>query len=74
MTRFAKGSRVQRRKNVYDEKSEMLHGEIIRCYQKSAEINDIIIDYDELYEVEWDDGKTQKGFLPHGLDHEQSKE
>lgn len=24
--------------------------------------------YEELYEVVWNDGTTEKGFLPHGLD------
>ena len=24
--------------------------------------------YDELYEVEWDNGEIKKGYLPHGID------
>ena len=58
--------RVQRRSDVFDDSSPLKKGVIRRRY---SNIN-VFGNYPELYEVLWDSGKIEEGFLPHGLDKE----
>ena len=59
------GDAVCRLADVYDNSSRMLHGVVIKCYRDDASR---FGPYPELYAVRWDDGREQRGFLPHGLD------
>lgn len=70
--KFKIGDRVIRRADVYDLNSLLLHGEVVACY--SQKVSDLITDVElwdeELYAVQWDGGKIQRGFFSHGLDAE----
>lgn len=63
MTRFRVGDRVQRHSNVMDLTSRLMRGRVIRVYSDTSQFGH----YPELYDVEWDHGKTDGGYLPHGL-------
>lgn len=68
MSKFKVGDRVTRHKDVYNLKSRLMHGTVIKVYSKTNEFGH----YPELYKVQWDkpeDG-TSYGFLPHGIDHD----
>lgn len=66
-TKFRVGDLVSRPKNVYDSTSTLLHGTITRVY---SDTRSRFGPYPELYEVTWADGRAEKGFLPHGLNHD----
>lgn len=72
--KFQVGDRVIRPKDVYKRDSPIKHGTVSRRYSAPKKVyleGDLILGpYPELYEVQWDDGSTGKGFLPHGLDRE----
>ena len=63
--KFKVGDRVTRRTDVFNPRSKLKRGMISKSYQDMSTNRGI---YTELYEVTWDDGEVQKGFLPHGLD------
>ena len=66
--KFSVGMRVRRLSNVFDENSPMLHGRIINCYSKTVLLDGHYREYNELYEVIWDETHCIKsGLLPHGL-------
>lgn len=65
--KFEVGDRVQRHVNVYDRSSKLMRGVVVRRY---ADNYSRYGPYPELYEVEWDCGHNQEGFLPHGLQAE----
>jgi hypothetical protein len=70
---FKPGDRVTRPVDVYDSKSPIRHGVVVRRYGKAwyRGDSDWPTGYDpELYEVKWDDGTAGKGFFRHGLDRE----
>lgn len=62
--KFKIGQRVKRQVNIYDSKSKYKLGTVIECYEKTSKFGC----YPELYKVQWDNGITEGGFLPHGLD------
>lgn len=70
--KFKRRDRVKREINIYNRKEGFKFGIIISRYSKPMEqYGDISLGpYEELYDVLWDDGKTGRGFLPHGLDKE----
>ncbi len=61
------GDRVQRRLDVFEDESEMRHGEVTRRYSGYSNRFGY---YAELYDVRWDDGREQHAFLSHGLEAE----
>jgi hypothetical protein len=63
MTVFEIGESVTRRVDVYDEHSRLRYGGVTDIYEKTSKYGH----YPELYEVQWQDGTVEKGFLPHGL-------
>lgn len=65
--RFHEGQRVQRLSDIFDQNSRMLRGEVIKRYSDHVSRHG---PYPELYVVRWDDGREERGFLPHGLDAE----
>jgi hypothetical protein len=74
--RFLPGDRVTRLKDVFNSASPLLHGTVICVYGSrfrwemlDGELLDWV--YPEQYDVEWDNGKKEKGYLPHGLDLEE---
>ncbi len=72
-TKFQIGDRVQRLVDVYDEKSRLMHGSIVRVYKMTG---CRFGPYPEMYDVRWDEIKDRfrgEGFLPHGLDPEMRK-
>lgn len=68
MGAFVEGTRVQRRFNVFDEKSPLRHGVVVKKY---SETDPILGEYPELYQVWWDDGQISGGYFPHGLSREE---
>lgn len=71
MCKFMPGDRVTRQKDVFDKKSKLLHGTIIRVYGRKFSCRVLGSWNDgELYDVKWDEGKVQRAFFPHGLDKE----
>ena len=64
--KFRIGDRVQRRIDIYGENSKMKLGTIIDAY--SLTHPGLGRHYPELYQVQWDDGKVDAGFLPYGLE------
>lgn len=58
------GDRVSRRIDVYDESSRLLTGTVVDAY---SDHDSRFGSYPELYEVEWDGGRRERGFLRHGL-------
>jgi hypothetical protein len=65
-TKFKVGDRVARDEtnlNFNFSSHKILHGKITKVYNDTY--------HSELYDVEWDDGnKSNKGYLPHGLEKE----
>ena len=61
---FTVGERVKRLEDVYKPKSRMMFGVVTKKY---SDYESQFGPYPELYEVQWDDGKIGKGYLPHGL-------
>jgi hypothetical protein len=58
------GDRIVRRKDVYKQESPLRHGAIIRCYRlDGCQFGP----YDEMYDVRFDDGEIECGFLGHGF-------
>lgn len=85
ITRFPLGARVVRPRNVFKIMSSLMHGEVVAIYGEDAawpwtdppgyvrENNRPgLWRYPELYDVQWDDGRIDHGFLPHGLDPEET--
>lgn len=73
--KFQYGDRVVRREDVFNPNSPLKRGTItcvygrhFYCELSGGEVMDW--NYDEMYDVVWDSGKVEKGFLPHGLDAE----
>ncbi len=66
------GDRIQRRTDVYDDASAVRHGVVVFRYSIwDNAIDDFYHgDYPEVYAVQWDSDRFEKGFLPHGLDKE----
>lgn len=64
------GDRVQRRLDVYDDSSAVRHGRVALRYSIINIGSEYSQDYPEVYAVQWDDGRFEKGFLAHGLDKE----
>lgn len=72
-TKFIIGDRVKREIDIFKVDSEFKYGKIIKVYSepiKKYRGGLVLGPYPELYEVLWDSGQTEKGFLPHGLDFE----
>ena len=71
-TKYSVGERVSRPIDVYGDHDIKKFGVITAVYDEwtpSRCDGDMpAMHYEELYEVQWDDGKVEKGFLPHGLD------
>lgn len=69
--KFKIGDRVRREINIYDPSKGMRYGKVVQCYSKperKLSPGSTLGPYPELYEVLWDDGTVERGFLPHGLD------
>ena len=77
MTRFIVGQHVERRVDVYDQRSRMRQGVVVRVYAETYPARPWAglpeLHYDELYEVQWDDASVKKGYLPHGLSRSAEK-
>ena len=65
MRRWKIGDRVCRHDDVYNRRSALLKGTVVDVY---ADHTSRLGPYPELYEVEWDGGVRQRGFLRHGLE------
>jgi hypothetical protein len=67
--KFKLNDRVSRLENVFDQKSKLKHGRIVKVYsQKAYRAGGIVLGpYPELYDVKWSEGNIERGFLPHGL-------
>jgi len=63
--RWRIGDRVCRHEDVFNRSSTLMVGTVIERYSDTVSK---FGPYPELYEVEWDGGIRQRGFLPHGLD------
>lgn len=70
--KFNVGDWVKRRVNVFDSSSPYRLGRVVRRYSKKEITLPVsgstLGPYPELYEVEWEDGKIESSFLPHGID------
>jgi len=63
--RFKLNDRVSRREDVFDPKSKLKYGRVVKVYEKTSMFGH----YPELYAVLWDGEFTPEfGFLPHGID------
>ena len=70
MTTHKKDDRVCRPADIFGTDSPLLTGSVAQVYSDTSCIPGILGDpvhYPELYEVLWDNGQCQKGFLPRGL-------
>jgi len=70
------GDRVCREKDVFKRNSGKKHGVVSRRYSEPRKVisKDVVLGpYPELYEVTWDDGTVEKGFLPHGISAEDNQ-
>ena len=67
--KFNIGDNVSREIDIYNKSKGLKIGKIIRRYSKPQKrYSDLMLGpYPELYEVEWNNGKKESGFLPHGL-------
>jgi len=68
-TKFNVGDRVMRDESdpYVGMSGKVLHGTVTRVY---SDYEGKFGPYPELYEVNWDNYKLQRGFLPHGLELE----
>ena len=68
--KFKINDRVKREINIYNRSEGFKFGIITLRYSRPEDqYGDITLGpYKELYDVLWDDGKAERGFLPHGLD------
>jgi hypothetical protein len=57
--KFVEGERVCRRKDIYNNKSELIKGEVISRVRT--------LERGEEYKVRWDGENTTKTYFPHGL-------
>ncbi|KKN69279.1 hypothetical protein LCGC14_0442740 [marine sediment metagenome] len=67
------GDRVQRRLDAYDDSSAVRRGRVAlrySIYDNGIGYDTYHGDYPEVYAVQWDGGRLEKGFLAHGLDKE----
>jgi len=67
---FKIGQKVKREIDVFNKSKGLKFGTVIRRYsQPEIKYSESLISgpYPELYEVQWDSGIKEKGFLPHGL-------
>ncbi|KKM67021.1 hypothetical protein LCGC14_1475370 [marine sediment metagenome] len=71
------GERVKREINIYHPEKGIRFGIVIKRYsrpeKKYANLGITLGPYPELYDVKWDDGSFEEGFLPHGIDKVQSQ-
>jgi hypothetical protein len=58
------GDRVRRRIDVYNDNSNYKTGTVTKKYSKTTQFGF----YPEIYEVLWDNDRTKKGYLKHGLE------
>jgi len=71
MYKFKINDRVKREVDIFDKTKGYKTGRIIRQYSKPEKkyYSGLILGpYPELYEVLWDNGIKEKGFLAHGID------
>ena len=69
--KFKIGDRVIREIDIYNPDLGIKKGTVTNRYSKPLKrfpSGTVLGPYDELYEVHWDNGKLEEGFLPHGLD------
>ena len=61
--------RVKRRVDVFDENSPYKYGTVVKCYSRAIKNYGFVRlgPYPELYDVKWDDGEIEEGYLPHGI-------
>jgi hypothetical protein len=72
---FEVGERVCREVDIYEENGPLKYGVVLERYNEKEKTFYLPPDnepftlgpYPELYKVQWDDGKIENGFLPHGL-------
>lgn len=68
---FEEGDRVTRPENIFDNKSQLRHGTVIKKYSKNSGYNGVQWHEPEVYDIHWDNGHTEKGYCGcHGLDKE----
>ena len=63
------GQKVFRLVDVYDVKSKILHGKVVKVYkrEKSSCFDPKIHGIEVCHDVLWNDGKLEKGFFYHGI-------
>ena len=63
------GDRVSREIDIFDPGKGLKLGAVINAYSRPMKkVGSLVLGpYSELYDVEWDDGWVEKGFLPHGI-------
>lgn len=67
MNGFQVGDRVSRQIDVFDPSSGVRTGTILRRYGQHGGLDGVTWFDPEVYDVEFDDGKTEIGFVRHGL-------
>ena len=63
--KFKIGDRVTRRKDVYNQKSPLMHGVVTKVYYVYPDRT-----YPALYDVKWDGEKVGEACLPRDIDRE----
>jgi hypothetical protein len=67
-TKLSVGDRVRRIIDKRDRSRGYREGSISEVYERSKGIDVIPAIFSELYEVQWDDGNTSRGYLSSGLE------
>jgi hypothetical protein len=67
---FDKGDRVTREEDVFDQRSPLMHGTVVRRYARDGGYDGVRWHDPELYEVRWDTGVVGRAYFRHGLDPE----
>ncbi len=69
MGSFKPGDRVSRNIDIYNPEKSDKHGVVTRKYNEPEKtVGEITLGpYPILYEVKWDNGRIERGFLPHGI-------
>jgi hypothetical protein len=71
---FEDGDRVTRPEDVFDARSPLMHGTVIRRYERDGGFDGVTWHDPEVYEVRWDNGVIRRGYFRHGLDFERHRE
>jgi len=67
-TKLTKGDRVKRIIDKSDKSKGFRHGSISEVYERSKGVDTASVIFPNMYEVQWDDGNTSRGYLSSGLE------